>query len=130
MLHHNKKILFMYNKHKQKKWINNYPFLDLQQGKVRMFELGKHFRERYKHFLTYNPREVQIRSSDVDRCLESTALIMAAAYPPKDKWKWTEEINWQPFPIHTVSQNEDGVRFQFTLFNFIITTIIIKIGNF
>ena len=74
-----------------------------------MFKLGKHFRERYANFLTYNPKEVHLRSSDADRCLESAALVMAGLYPPQERWNWSKDLNWQPFPIHTVPKNEDGV---------------------
>ena len=84
-----------------------------------MYKLGTHFRNRYSDFLTKNPREVHIRSSDVDRCLESVALVMAGAYPPQDRWIWSKNLSWLPFPIHTVPTKEDGVIIFFIFIRFL-----------
>ena len=76
-----------------------------------MYLLGQYVRKRYKNYLTDNPREVYIRSSGKDRCLESTSLLLAGLYPPKDKWQWNKGLGriWQPFPINTVQYSEDGM---------------------
>jgi len=52
-----------------------------------MFELGKYIRKRYKKFLGTSPREVYIRSSEIDRCLESVSLVVAGLYPPKGRFE-------------------------------------------
>ncbi len=50
-----------------------------------MFKLGKYIRKRYENFLGTSPREVHIRSSAADRCLESVALVLAGIYPPEGR---------------------------------------------
>jgi hypothetical protein len=98
-----------------------------------MFKLGKYIRKRYENFLGTSPREVHIRSSAADRCLESAALVLAAIYPPEGRyqyfifnsrknfltkksnkffrWQWNTELgkSWQPFPIQTEPLPFDGV---------------------
>lgn len=47
------------------------------RGKYRIYSLGKYLRQRYSNFLTDTPREVSARSAGSDRCLESSALLLA-----------------------------------------------------
>ncbi|CAG2161546.1 unnamed protein product [Oppiella nova] len=81
------------------------------RGKQRMYGLGKYLRKRYQDFLSSNPREVQIRSSAADRCLESVALVMAGLYRPEGRWQWNNDLGhqWQPFPIQTEPRDVDGM---------------------
>lgn len=51
-----------------------------------MYSLGKYIRKRYENFLGSSPKEVQIRSSGADRCLESVALLMAGMYRPEGRY--------------------------------------------
>ena len=76
-----------------------------------MNAIGKYLRKRYKNFLTENPREVWVRSSEKERCLESVTLILSGLYPPNGRWKWNNDVGqvWQPFPIHTMNISHDGV---------------------
>ncbi|XP_074599223.1 prostatic acid phosphatase-like [Brevipalpus obovatus] len=78
-------------------------------GKRRMYEVGKRIRKRYQNFLPHNIRDVLVRSSDADRCLESASLVLAGAFPPKDRWVWESNFHWVPIPIHTTPKPEDGV---------------------
>lgn len=64
-----------------------------------MFHLGVYLRKRYAKFLTFNPRELDVRSSEIDRCLETAQLVASGSYPPKGDWIWHEFQSWQPFPI-------------------------------
>ena len=57
-----------------------------KRGKERMFNLGAFVRHQYKDFLGSSPREVHIRSSAADRCLESVALVLASLYKPDDRY--------------------------------------------
>ncbi|XP_053210906.1 prostatic acid phosphatase-like [Panonychus citri] len=79
-------------------------------GKARMFALGQYFRERYGDFWPLNVREVEVRSSDVNRCLESSALVLAGAFPPSGRWIWSNKLHWQPFPIHTAPRTYDNIN--------------------
>jgi hypothetical protein len=53
-----------------------------------MFKLGKYIRNIYENFLGTSPREVQVKSSAADRCLESAALVLAAIYPPEGRYQY------------------------------------------
>ncbi|KAI1294209.1 Lysosomal acid phosphatase [Halotydeus destructor] len=79
------------------------------RGKLRAYALGEYIRKTYGSFLTYNPREVYVRSSAAERCLASTSLLLAGAYPPKDHWVWSDQLHWQPFPIQTEPRKVDGM---------------------
>lgn len=83
------------------------------EGKQRMFSLGKFLKLRYYHnLLNGNPRKVYIRSSDLDRSLESAQALLAGLNPPKNRWLWstTNELNnWQPKAIHTTTLNSDDM---------------------
>ncbi|CAG2122469.1 unnamed protein product, partial [Medioppia subpectinata] len=115
---------------------NNDPFKDPKywveglgelttKGKYRMYKLGEFIRQEYNQYLgdKYSPREVYVRSSIVERCIESTSSLLAGAYPPKQKdWEWNNGTDaqlglvWQPFPIQTFMPVEnDTVCYTWTL---------------
>jgi hypothetical protein len=74
------------------------------KGKERMYDFGKQLRDRYKEYLGKTPKNIQIKSSAANRCIESAAALVAALYPPEDRWKWSKESiaeNWQPIAIQT-----------------------------
>ena len=50
-----------------------------------MYNIGVFLRNQYDDFLTDSIREVQVRSSDKDRCIESTQLVLNGAYKPKGR---------------------------------------------
>jgi len=92
-----------------KYWPEGFGNLD-NAGRLRMYKLGKFIRKRYCHFLTDSFREVYSRSSDVDRCVESSQAVLAGLYPPdKSRFKWTNELNWVPAPVHTVPAPDDYI---------------------
>lgn len=78
-------------------------------GRLRMYNLGKFIRRRYEGFLTDNFREVYSRSSDVDRCIESSHSVMAGLYPPTKQFIWNDQLLWTPAPVHSVPASEDYV---------------------
>uniref|UniRef100_A0A7M5UZU2 acid phosphatase n=1 Tax=Clytia hemisphaerica TaxID=252671 RepID=A0A7M5UZU2_9CNID len=87
-----------------------------QKGMKMEYDLGKFLKTRYvdtkfvsQHYLH---TQVTIRSSGVDRCLQSAEAQLAALYPPSDWQIWgDEELGklWQPIPIQTVPDDEDPV---------------------
>ncbi|CAG2179762.1 unnamed protein product, partial [Oppiella nova] len=88
------------------------------KGKYRMYKLGEFIRQEYNDYLgdKYSPREVFVRSSITDRCIESTSSLLAGAYPPKQPdWQWNKGedaklgLVWQPFPIQTFMPHEDDL---------------------
>ncbi|RWS20449.1 testicular acid phosphatase-like isoform X2, partial [Leptotrombidium deliense] len=56
------------------------------EGKNRMYNVGRFMRNRYRHFLTNNPQEIYIKSARLDRCLVSAELVAAGMYPPFDQF--------------------------------------------
>lgn len=81
----------------------------LATGKNRLFQLGESLRSYYGHFLTDNPREVQSYSSDANRCLESTSLLLHGLYKASGRWKYNDRTNYLPIPIHTTPKSDDSV---------------------
>lgn len=80
-------------------------------GKKQHYALGKWFRQRYSHLLSdvFDPTEIYVRSTDVDRTLMSAQANLAGIYPPNNKSTWNTEIHWQPIPVHTVPEKEDEI---------------------
>ncbi|CAG2059940.1 unnamed protein product, partial [Timema podura] len=77
-------------------------------GMEQHFELGEFFRERYRNILPikYNLNDIYVRSSDVDRCLQSATFNLQKFYPPIRKGN-SEEITFQAVPIHTAPFQKD-----------------------
>ncbi|XP_053680099.1 prostatic acid phosphatase [Anopheles nili] len=80
-------------------------------GKIRHLLLGKWLRKRYASLLkeTYRSDEIYVRSTDVDRTLMSAEANLAGLYPPTGTDVWDSSMTWQPIPVHTVSEDLDGV---------------------
>ncbi|KAI5641414.1 histidine phosphatase superfamily (branch 2) domain-containing protein [Phthorimaea operculella] len=80
-------------------------------GKQQHYALGQWFRRRYSHLLSkdFDPKQIQVRSTDVDRTLMSAQANLAGMYPPVGKSIWNKELMWQPIPIHTMPEAEDEV---------------------
>lgn len=82
-----------------------------QKGMMLEYNLGQFLKERYvvTKFvnISYLHEEIYIRSSNIDRCLQSAEAQLAALYPPKGRQVWKEELSWQPIPVHTVPGAED-----------------------
>lgn len=85
-----------------------------------MHRLGVFLKARYAPSFPPNghirPRDVYVRSSAVERCLETAQLLTAGLCSPQGAWKWSEGTGvtlgtiWQPVPIHTISPPEaDGL---------------------
>uniref|UniRef100_A0A6G1SKD2 acid phosphatase n=1 Tax=Aceria tosichella TaxID=561515 RepID=A0A6G1SKD2_9ACAR len=89
-----------------KYWPEGFGNLD-NPGRLRMYKLGKFIRRKYEHFLTDSFREVYSRSSDVERCIESSNAVLAGMYPPSDRFKWSSELPWTPPAVHTCPVRED-----------------------
>lgn len=80
-------------------------------GKMQHYKLGLWLRSRYKDFLStsFDPEEIIIRSTDVDRSLMSAQANLAGMYPPISKDIWDPELHWQPIPVHTMPLKMDNV---------------------
>lgn len=78
-------------------------------GCMQHYTLGKSLREHYKDFITGNPHEVLVWSSNRNRCLASASCHLAGMYAPPPDWVWNKDLHWQPVPIHTRPIYEDGM---------------------
>ncbi|CAL1291458.1 unnamed protein product [Larinioides sclopetarius] len=76
-------------------------------GKKQQYALGKFLRSMYQDFITTNPSEVLVNSSAADRCITSAAATMASFYAPEGRWKFEDDLNWQPIPIHYLPPHQD-----------------------
>ncbi|CAL1281712.1 unnamed protein product [Larinioides sclopetarius] len=76
-------------------------------GKKQQYALGNYFRARYDNFTTSSPLEVNVISSQADRCLKSAETNMASFYAPDRKWSFDNNLPWQPIAIHYLPKNQD-----------------------
>ncbi|XP_013184946.2 prostatic acid phosphatase [Amyelois transitella] len=78
-------------------------------GKRQHFALGQWLRKRYSHLLSseFEPSEIYVRSTDVDRTLMSAQANLAGMYPPTGQSVWDRDLMWQPIPVHTEPEKED-----------------------
>uniref|UniRef100_A0A1I8BEG7 Lysosomal acid phosphatase n=1 Tax=Meloidogyne hapla TaxID=6305 RepID=A0A1I8BEG7_MELHA len=89
-------------------------------GMRQQYSLGHLLRKRYiidNHFISerYTPKEVYIRSTDVNRTLASAQANLAGMFPtgvpgidiPDLPKKWPSR--WTPIPIHTVPVSTDNI---------------------
>ncbi|GMT16333.1 hypothetical protein PFISCL1PPCAC_7630, partial [Pristionchus fissidentatus] len=110
-------MTFPTDPHKESAW--NYGWGELTElGMRQQYALGRVIRNRYingtYHFLSrrYTPREIYIRSTDVNRTLISAYSNIAGMfsegrkgmdYPSHEKWP----TSWTPVPVHTMVQDDD-----------------------
>ncbi|XP_046741603.1 venom acid phosphatase Acph-1-like [Diprion similis] len=78
-------------------------------GKRRAYELGLFLRSRYGDWLgnEYLNQTSQFRSSNVDRVIMSTQLLAAGLYPPDKLQRWNRMLDWQPIPVHLISDSKN-----------------------
>uniref|UniRef100_A0A914IET3 Acid phosphatase n=1 Tax=Globodera rostochiensis TaxID=31243 RepID=A0A914IET3_GLORO len=75
------------------------------EGMKQMEELGQFLRERYvnANFLAgqFDKKATIIRSTDVDRALESAQSLLSGMFPPQsDRERFDTALNWEPIAIH------------------------------
>lgn len=82
-----------------------------QNGMKMEYDLGRYLETEYVEtdFVnkSYLHKEVSIRSSGVDRCLQSAQSQLAGLYPPAGWQIWNTDIAWQPIPVQTVPSDQD-----------------------
>jgi len=86
-----------------------------EQGVWNAYRAGQALRERYLSFLhplqRYTPSEIDVSTTEVDRCYQSAGYLLAGMYPPNDEQMWNKDLKWQPIPIKTsLSKDHQTVR--------------------
>ncbi|XP_041452493.1 lysosomal acid phosphatase-like [Lytechinus variegatus] len=69
--------------------------------------LGKMYQESGFLNTNYTRPEINVRSTDVDRCLMSAESNLAGLYPPLAEMRFNPNISWQPIPVHTIPKEDD-----------------------
>lgn len=80
-------------------------------GKNQLYNVGSRLATYYSKLLpkVYSPDSIYVKSSDSDRCHMSTAVALAALYPPSGTQIWNEKLLWQPIPIHSLPRELDPI---------------------
>ncbi|KAG1682396.1 Testicular acid phosphatase [Nymphon striatum] len=80
-------------------------------GRMDEYKLGQFLRKRYDNnkFLnkTFKHSDIYVRSSEVNRVLESAELVLAGLYPPYKNNIWNKNLLWQPIAVHSVPKKVD-----------------------
>lgn len=76
-----------------------------------MYQIGEHLHERYGDLINYNPRKIYVRSSGINRCLDSASSFLASFCPPKGYFDWNPNLKWQPIPINSMPREKDNVLY-------------------
>ncbi|KAL3075889.1 hypothetical protein niasHT_032092 [Heterodera trifolii] len=98
----------------ESKWTRGWGQLTIE-GMRQMEELGQFLRERYAaaNFLPqhFDRKEIIIRSTDVDRALESAQSLLSGMFPPQsDGDRFDPALNWAPIAIHATREaNHDSL---------------------
>lgn len=63
-----------------------------------MFNLGVHLRNAYDEFLgeNFTSKMMNVRTAEYPLSMISAQLVNAGLWPPSERDKWSDDINWQP----------------------------------
>lgn len=104
-------VIFPKDPNQADKWPQGLGWLTIT-GMHQHYLLGDFLRRRYVEtgFLSreYKHTEIQIESSDENRCLMSAYCNLAGLFPPDIDQRFNESIHWQPIPVHTRPAKEDN----------------------
>lgn len=48
-------------------------------------------------------------SSEIERTINSAALVLAALFPPKNDQIWNKHLLWQPIPVYAIPKHMDSL---------------------
>lgn len=78
-----------------------------QHGKYQQYALGQYLRGMYRNFITPSPVEIEVLSSQRNRCVLSALSNVAALTKPDDKWEFVPGLPWQPVPVLYAAHGKD-----------------------
>ncbi|XP_018495381.1 lysosomal acid phosphatase [Galendromus occidentalis] len=73
------------------------------------YKMGSFLKAHYSNFITGDPKEIHVQSSDKNRCLDSASCHLAGMYRPAPEQRFLVGLPWQPVPVHTRPNDEDGL---------------------
>ncbi|GFR10041.1 testicular acid phosphatase homolog [Trichonephila clavata] len=76
-------------------------------GKKQNYQVGKYLRFMYGDFITSDPNEVMVNSSESRRCRMSALASVASFYSPQGWWKFDQDFEWQPIAVNYLPQRND-----------------------
>lgn len=81
------------------------------KGVGQQFATGQYFRKRYEKLLSdqYDPDEIRVVSTEVDRTIMSAEANLAGLFPAKGIAIWNSTFKWNPVPVHYLPREEDAV---------------------
>ncbi|XP_031828047.1 venom acid phosphatase Acph-1 [Nomia melanderi] len=85
------------------------PFNMPNEGKLNMYNLGVHLRDVYDGFLgeNFTSRVMKVRTAEYPLSIMSAQLVNAGLWPPSERDRWNDDLNWQPIPSDYVTAEED-----------------------
>lgn len=104
-------VIFPNDINQADKWPNGLGWLS-KEGMMMHYHFGQWLRNRYDGFInsSYVHTEIEVASSNEDRCLMSAYCNLAGLYPSTGNQVWNPNLtNWQPVPVHTRPKKEDNV---------------------
>ena len=102
------------------KWVQGIGYLT-PLGESELYGNGKSFRELWYPGLLSDvvyPSEIKVISSDIHRAIMSAYSFLASLYPPSGSYVFEKGLNWQAFPVHTISLPLDYVSLRWRNTNF------------
>ncbi|KAG8182927.1 hypothetical protein JTE90_028749 [Oedothorax gibbosus] len=69
-------------------------------GKRQHYVLGTFLRSFYSGFVTSDPKELMVNSTEYDRCIRSALSNLASFYAPTEEWTIEEGLAWQPIAVY------------------------------
>ncbi len=68
-----------------------------------MVNIGRYLRTRYQKFYPKNPKNAILRSSNVDRVIDTISLVSGQLWPPNNESNWIQpRIFHMPLPFDGV----------------------------
>ncbi|CAL1291339.1 unnamed protein product [Larinioides sclopetarius] len=88
-------MLYPYDPNSEDFWKEGMGMLT-QLGRLQHYAMGVHLQQRYKDFITTNPKEIEMINSNNFRCQYGVYCFIAGMYEPTKEFSFTDEIKWQP----------------------------------
>ncbi|CAK9821617.1 Venom acid phosphatase Acph-1 [Anthophora retusa] len=81
------------------------------RNKLNMHKLGSYLRETYNEFLgeIYTHETMKMQTAGYSLSMISGQLVNSGLWPPAERQKWNEDVNWQPIPTEYFPMEIDSL---------------------